>query len=95
MFEDVPERLTAAVRAARSDFLDANIYVMAAGLVIIEYVRKMIDDPEKPNEFLANKKNETGGLDRRHTVRTTNIGESLFAAKELGVFRDLQTHEGC
>jgi len=49
MFEDVPERLTAAVRAARSDFPDDKIYLMAAGLVIIEYVRKNIDDPEKPH----------------------------------------------
>src|SRR5258708_31990131 len=32
MFEDVPGRLTAALRAARADFPHEKIYVMAAGL---------------------------------------------------------------
>jgi hypothetical protein len=62
MFEGVPERLTAAVRDARNDFKDDSIYVMAAGLVMVEYLRKQIDDPDKPHDFLQNRKNQDGVL---------------------------------
>jgi len=59
MFEDVPKDVRPACvqPLVEADFPDEKIYDlrMAAAMVIIEYVRK-IDDPEKPNEFLANKK---------------------------------------
>jgi hypothetical protein len=89
LFEDIPEGLTAAVRDARADFPDEKIYMMAASLVIIQYVRKMIDDPEKPHEFLGNKKDDNGGSSWRHTVRMQIIGESLFQLRKCSGFAEI------
>jgi hypothetical protein len=89
MFEGVPERLTAAVRDARNDFKDDSIYVMAAGLVMVEYLRKQIDDPDKPHDFLQNRKNQDGGLDWKYTVRTTSVGETLFLLRNCVGFVDI------
>ena len=89
MFEGVPERLTAAVRDARNDFKGDSIYVMAAGLVMVEYLRKQIDDPDKPHDFLHNHKNQDGGLDWKYTVRTTSVGETLFLLRNCVGFADI------
>src|SRR5260370_12548740 len=89
IFGEAREGSTAAVRAARKDCEDEKIYVMAAGLVMIEYLRKMIDDPEHPNDFLHNRTNEMGGLNWRYTVRTTTVGETLFLLRNCSGFPEI------
>jgi hypothetical protein len=78
MFDNIPERLVCAVRAISSEERVFPLrYVIPAGLVIAEYLRRFATGPSA-EKFFDFKPNADGSTTYEHAVRITMVGETLF-----------------
>lgn len=88
MFEDVPERLTNAVRELPDDVkADRNLLrAYGAGLIFVEYVRRNpFSEPRRPSLLPK----PEGGSDFRHTARLAHIAQDLFSLRNTAAFSEI------
>jgi hypothetical protein len=88
MFPNVPERLAEAVRTQiPADFDDHTRDALAAGLVVVEYLRQMPLGPEA-DPFFDAQLNPAGGVGYEFSVRVQMIGETLFLLRNCTGFSE-------
>lgn len=90
MFDDVPDLLVKTIKEIPAEERKPPLrYVIPAGLVIAQYIRKYASGPQADQFFDLNPKPD-GSVSYEHVVRVLQVGETLFLLRSHPGF-----HEFC